>query len=194
MGIYCLETDQWFGFKDRTSIEPALRMLERYQKIPFQHRDVATESEFEFFLMKFLQPGYKNYPVLYLGFHGHGPEDGEDARVELEDGTYVTLKTLEEWINGRCFGGIIHFGSCGVMGAHGNRLKSFLKNTGAIAVCGYREDVDWLEAAAFEVLMLGTLFQRPAFTKTTIKKFDRDLRKLAPGLYERLDFRLVIKA
>ena len=93
MGIYCLETDQWFGIKDKTSIEPALSMLERYQKIPFQHRDVATESEFCYFLAKFLQPSYKNYPVLYLGFHGYGPGDDHDAYLELEDGTEVTLES-----------------------------------------------------------------------------------------------------
>ena len=164
MGIYCLETDQWYGLKDKTSIEPALRMLERCQKVPFQHRDVATESEFVYFLMKFLQPGNNNYPVLYLGFHGYGPENGEDASIELGDGTYVSLEKLEKWIDGRCIGGVIHFGSCGVMSAHGNRLNRFVKNTGAAAVCGYREDVDWLEAAAFEALMLGKLFETSAFS------------------------------
>ena len=87
---------------------------------------------------------------------------------------------------------MIHFGSCAVMSAHGNRWNGFLKNTGATAVCGYREDVDWLEAAAFEVLMLGNLFQQTEFTKKAIIKFDRELHDLAPGLYKRLDFRLVV--
>ena len=192
MGIYCLETDQWFGFKDRTSIEPVLRMLELYQKIDFRHRDVATESEFYYFLQTFLQPGFKNYPILYLGFHGYGPEDDQDACIELSDGTYITLKDLEACIDERYFGGVIHFGSCSVVDADNARLEKFVSNTGAVAVCGYRQDIEWLEAAAFEVLMLGTLFQQSGLTRESMKMFDQELEQLAPGLYKRLGFRLVV--
>ena len=78
------------------------------------------------------------------------------------------------------------------MDSHGNRLNRFVRNTGAVGVCGYREDVDWLESAAFETLALG-LLQGAAFTKSSIKKFNRELKNLAPGLYDRLGFRLIPK-
>ena len=190
-GVFCLETDQWYGQKDRASVEPALQLLERYRDIPYQHRDVATEGEFRFFLDKYFQPGYKTHPILYLGFHGCGPEDGEDAFVQIGDGTQVSLETLEEWIDSRCHGRVIHFGSCGVMDAHGTRLNRFIRNTRALAIMGYREKVDWLESAAFEVLLVGRL-QRAAFMKSSIEKFDRDLKQMAPGLYDRLGFRIVV--
>ena len=191
-GIFCLETDQWYGQKNRASVEPTLHLLERYQRTPFQHRDVATAGEFKFFLDKYFQPGYKNYPILYLGFHGWGSEDDNDAYVEIGDGSRVTLEQLEQWINGRCNGRIVHFGSCGVMGSHGNRLNRFVRKTQALAVCGYREEVDWVQSAAFEMLLLGSL-QDAAFIKTSIKRFDRELKEVAPGLYGGLGFRLVVK-
>ena len=192
-GVFCLETDQWYGQKDRASVEPALRLLERYQRVPYQHRDVATVEEFRFFLDKYFHAGYKTHPILYLGFHGRGPEDGKDAFVEIGDQTQVSLETLEEWIDSRCHGCVIHFGSCGVMDAHGKRLNTFIRNTRALAILGYREHADWLESAAFEVLLLGRL-QSAAFMKSSIEKFDRELKQMAPGLYDRLGFRMVVKA
>lgn len=191
-GVFCLETDQWYGQKNRATVEPALHLLERYQGIDYQHRDVATEEEFKFFLDKYFQPGFKTHPILYLGFHGCGADAGEDAFVEIGDGTPIQLDTLEEWIDSRCQGRVIHFGSCGVLDSHGNRLSRFVRSTRALAIFGYREDVDWLESAAFEILLLGCL-QNAAFMKSSIEKFDRELKKMAPGLYNRLGFRIVVK-
>ncbi len=192
-GVFCLETDQWYGQKDKASVEPALRLIERYSKTPFQHRDVATKEEFKFFLNKYLAPGYDNHPILYLGFHGRCAEDDADACVEIGDGTEVTLQDLEDWIDGRCGGRLIYFGACGVMDTHGNRLNRFVRNTGAVAVAGYRGEPDWLESAALDMLALGHL-QYAAFKKPSINKFNRELKETAPGLYSRLGFRLVLKS
>ena len=193
-GVFCLETDQWYGQKDKASFEPALRLIERYAKTFFEHRDVATIEEFKFFLNKYLAPGYKNYPILYLGFHGWWcAEDDDDAYVEMGDRSRVTLQDLEDWIDGRCNGRLIYFGACRVMAAHKNRLNRFVRNTGAVAVAGYRGEPDWLESAALDMLALGCL-QNAAFTKSSINKFNRELKETAPGLYSRLGFRLVLKS
>ena len=190
--IFCLETDQWYGQKNRSSVEPMLQVVERHQDVSYQHRDVATSGEFEFFLSKYLNPGYQNYPILYLGFHGWKGDDESDSYVTLGDGTNVTLKELENLIAGKCRGRFVYFGACGVMDAHGARLNSFVKNTGAVAVAGYREEVPWLESTAFDMLVLGGL-QARAFTKPSISKFDKDLKNTAPGLYKDLGFRLIVK-
>ncbi len=193
-GIFCLETDQWFRQKDRATVEPALHLLERYGDVPYEHRDVGTESEFVFFLDRYFRRGYKTHPILYLGFHGWKAEGKErDAFVEIGDGTRITLAQLEEWIDGRARGRLIYFGACGVMDSHGNRLNRFVRNTQAVAVCGYREEVDWLESAAFDALALGAL-QESGFTKSSIQKFDREIDATAPGLYRRLGFRTVVKS
>ena len=193
-GIFCLETDQWYGQKNRASVEPALHLLERYEKTPFQHRDVATKAEFEYYLKKYLTKTFDTHPILYLGFHGWGPSKDEDAYVETGDGTHIPLETLEQWIDGGCRGRVIHFGACGVMKAKVDRLNSFVRNTNALAICGYRKEVDWLDSAAFDTLVLGRL-QYAAFTnKSSIQKFDRELKNAASGLYDKLGFELVAKA
>ena len=191
-GVFCLETDQWFQQKDISSIEPALELVERCLGTRYEHRDVATEAEFQFFLDRYFRKGYDNFPILYLGFHGWCAEGGDDAFLEIGDGTQVPLERIEEWIDGRCGGRLVYFGACGVMATHGNRLNRFVRNTGAVAIAGYREEVDWLESAAFDTLALGRL-QDAAFTKGSIGKFDRELAATAGGLYERLGFRLVLK-
>ena len=62
-----------------------------------------------------------------------------------------------------------------------------------MAVAGYRGEVDWLESTALDMLALGRL-QDAAFTKSSINKFERELKETASGLYRRLGFRLVAKA
>ena len=50
-----------------------------------------------------------------------------------------------------------------------------------------------LEAAAFEALALGQL-QSAALTKPSIQEVHRELKRMAPGLCGRLEFRLVVKS
>ena len=179
-GVFCLETDQWFGQKDRATIEPALELLERFAGVRHERRDVATQEEFRFYLAKYFAPGYKTHPVLYLGFHGWRAGTDGDAYVKLGDGTEVTLERLEEWIDGQCRGRLIYFGACGVMDPHGKRLSRFVRRTGAVGVCGYREEIDWLESTVFDTLAIKQL-QKAAFTKSSLRKFDRELKETAPG-------------
>ncbi len=192
-GVFCLETDQWYRQKDRSSIEPALELVERCSGTRYEHRDVATEAEFEFFLDRYFRRGYKNFPILYLGFHGWCAEDGNDAFLQIGDRTKVPLERIEQWIDGRCQGRLVYFGACGVMKTNGNRLNRFVRNTRAVAIAGYREEVDWLESAALDTLALGRL-QDAAFTKSSIGKYSRELAETASGLCKRLGFRVVLKA
>ena len=142
-GIFCLEACAWFGgLKDRTSIEPVLRALETYYKAPVLHHDVGTRAEFEFYLKKWKQPQFANYPILYLGFHGTPRSievgEGEDKAIELTD--------LAERLETSCNGRIVHFGACRTLAAPDEALDAFLDRTGAVAVCGFRATVDWIES------------------------------------------------
>ena len=76
-----------------------------------------------------------------------------------------TTKSSER-LDGGCRGRVVHLGSCGTVDVHGRELKKFLGRTGALAVCGFREDVDWLESAAFDMLVLGRL-QGASFLRTS---------------------------
>ena len=73
---------------------------------------------------------------------------------------------------------------------HGRELKKFLSRTGALAVCGFRQEVDWLESAAFDMLVLGRLQGASFLRASSMRKFDQELKQSAPGLYKRLGFRM----
>ncbi len=69
------------------------------------------------------------------------------------------------------------------------RLKSFLRATGAIAMCGYSDDVDWMKSAAFELLAIQAM-QASNFTVSGANKIQEQPKQLARGMG--LEFRMVI--
>ena len=197
-GVFCLEADQWYGQKDRSSVEPMLRMLEGVKglKIPYEHRTIATIEELGHCLNRYLQPVYKTHPLLYLAFHGGGAEGDLKSGIELSAGDWVELPKLAELMKDRCTNRIIHFGSCSVMSTNKRHLNTFLRETRALAVCGYREDVDWILAAAFELILLATIQSysfRQRDSAPRFRRFDDSLKAAAPGLYRDLGFRLVTR-
>ena len=185
-GVFCLE-GPWWGVKDRTSVEPVLRLLETLKDInvPYLRFDVSTREEFDFYLNRWSKPSFeKTHPILYLAFHG-------DSGVITVGETSVTLDELAERLEGRCKGRVIHFGSCGTFATPRRDLKKFLDRTQALAVCGYKEDVNWLESAAFDLLVLGGLQDASFLQVSSVGKFARDLKETAPGLYRNLGFRML---
>ena len=77
---------------------------------------------------------------------------------------------------------------------HGRELKKFLARTEALAVCGYKDEVGWLESAAFDMLVLGRLQDASFLQVSSLQKFDRELKSTASGLYRTLGFRMWIRA
>lgn len=150
-GVLCLE-GEWYGAEDRTSVQPMLDMLERSGHITAMYRDVATREELRFYVDRWTHKDWGNYPLLYLAFHG--------APGEFFVGkTPITLEDLAADLEGKCVGRIIHFGSCATLGVATEQLETFRRQTGAHAVSGYSGWVDWLEASAFEILLLNELIK-----------------------------------
>ena len=193
-GVFVLETDHWHGQKDRSSVEPMLRLLERLKgyQVPYQYRTVSTRGELEYALDQYCRPSYKTHPVLYLAFHGHPAADGEPSGIGLADGP-VDLGELGAMMEGGCASRVIYFGSCSTLDTHGNRLNSFLTQTKAIAVGGYKEEIDWLESTAFDMLFLGAIQWHSLRRRDSVRRFDEELKSTAPGLYRALGFRLVVR-
>lgn len=185
-GIFCLEGD-WWGVRDKTSIEPLLRLLETMgdYKVPYFHHDVATHDELDFYLNKWRGKSFASHPILYLAFHG---EPGGIAVGEGRNNT-LALDDLAQRLEGACKRRVIHFGSCSTLDVHGNELNSFLRRTGACAVLGYRAEVYWPKSAALDLLVLAYL-QEVSFEKRGMGKFWRLLRENAPDLQKTLEFRM----
>ena len=84
---------------------------------------------------------------------------------------------------------MIIFGSCKTVSVGKTRLKAFMKRTGAIAVCGYETDVDWIRSTAFELLLLNTL-QQNEFSGKGISAIVRKTKAEARRFKE-LGFRII---
>lgn len=191
-GIFCLEGDWWGQLDKPSSIRPALELLNAWEpyRIPFVHRDVATRAEFESYVRKWCQKGSSRYPILNLAFHG------TPGHLYLGDGRIrenrVCLDELAELLAGRCTRRIIHFGSCGTVQVNGHALNRFLRTSGALAVCGYREDVEWLQSSAFELLVFGAM-QRNSLTRSGAAAMKRRIEHESGRLAKTLGFRMVVR-
>ena len=183
-GIMCLEGDYEESLEDRSSMLPILDLLERVSRdgITYIHRDVGTRAELDYYLRKWIERN--DYYTLYLSFHGTA--DGIQMS-EHDDGT-ATLEHLADILADAINDCVVHFGSCSVLAAEDQRLQHFLARTGARAVMGYAKDVDWLDSAALDMVVLATLGR--------YKQLGTGLRQLeeAPryaSLRKELGFRIV---
>jgi len=185
-GIFCLEGD-WWGVRDRTTVEPVFRLLEAHgdYRVPYIHRDIGTREEFEHYLSKWTLARLKDFPILYLGFHG------DRGLIRVGEGE-VQLEQLADLLQGKCSGRVIHFGSCSTLDVHGAKLNRFLRRTKALAICGYRSEPDWLQSSALDILLLGEM-QYVAMTKVGMNRVRVMVRKQAPGLARKLGLRMVVR-
>ena len=178
-GILCLEGEWSTRLTDTSTVHPILELLAHQQQIKFIHKDVGTPDELEHYLNKWLQKQYDEFNVGYLAFHG-------EPGAILLGRRRVDLDTISGIINKRGGGRILHFGSCSTLDIAPRHIRGFLTETRVKAVCGYREDVDWLESAAFEVLLVEAL--------TYYRRVDaayNHLRKNYLNLCRRLQFKMV---
>ncbi|MBL9153757.1 MAG: hypothetical protein JNK37_14785 [Verrucomicrobiales bacterium] len=190
-GVYCLEIGEWFGpMRHNHSVEPALELLARSPgKVPYLHRDIATESEFRFYLSKWTQSQQKGYPLLYLAFHGS--PGAIELRKENGRGLSFPIEELFSAVEGGCDRKIIHFGACSTIKIHSRIASRYLRQSGALAITGFSEAVDWTEAACFEMLFFNAL-QRCHMTPKGMIKLREELKDLAGGLMKHLGFTMRI--
>jgi hypothetical protein len=185
-GIFCLE-GTWADHRelaDRTSVVHQLRMFEDARACgKVIHRDVATRGEFDYYVREWpLKETYRReYPLAYLAFHG--------ARGALWIGPESEPMTLEELKTtigpGRAHNRILYFGSCSTMAANEDELQGFCKETGAKAIVGFTNNINWLESAAFDCLLVPKLLamknMRSVYTK---------LQREHPKFVQRLGLRM----
>lgn len=71
--IFCLETE-WdqtmHDLKKKSTVLPLLDFLENTINIEYTFRQVATESDFNYYIDHLQQPSYSAYDLIYLCFHG----------------------------------------------------------------------------------------------------------------------------
>ena len=181
-GIFCIEGLWDPDLRSPSSVEPLLDLLYLNALIDYIHVDCATVPEFEFYTAKWLQKRYNRYPILYIGMHGS--EDGL-----LIGRTAYSLEDLGKLMEGKCANRFIMFSSCSTMRMDKRVLKRFLDRTGALAVCGYRVDVNWLWSTAFELLLLSEI-QKNEFSGRGAEAINRAATRIARS-FKDLDFSIV---
>jgi hypothetical protein len=192
-GIFCIEdADWWNDLKRPSSAEPGLTLLHRLPPdyTPYIHRDVSTRDEFDYCVKKWLQAGYAKFPILYLAFHGSEGtiRFGNFKMAENK----VGLDELENMLSNKCHRRIVYFSTCDTLDVHGNRLNSFVRNTGALAVCGYSKYVDWLESHVFDLLFFREA-QSNSLTVPGMRAIKRRIHDESGSFYKKLGFRMSIK-
>jgi len=187
-GIFCLEGLWERKMSDKSSVMPILEVLERRDKINYIHQNCATIEEFEFFLKKWKTKEVSDkYPILYFAYHGN--EDG--LIINLTPRIVYPLKKLGEFLEDSCHRKVLFFASCETMGAHGLKIRNFLRKIDAIAVIGFRVTVDWIPATAFELLVLNELQQR-SFSKRGMRSISNKINEEYGKLKTSLGFRFEI--
>ena len=154
-GVFCIET-VWYETQDHTSMRPLLELLrDGYLQVPFVHRTAMTKDEFTFHVVEWLTLDPRRFPILYLGYHG------EHGAIQLGGGGFMDENELEFHevaerlvVAGRCANRVVHFASCSTLDIDQGATELFLDQTGASAVSGYAEPVDWVEAATFDMLYI----------------------------------------
>ena len=191
-GIFCMETDWWNDFNRSSTVKPILKLLAQGVGVgvPFVHRDVGTRAEFEDYCRRWRQRAGARNPILYLAFHGDrgcifvGDGRRSDCRVSLDE--------LGGLLGTNLSGRMVHFGSCETLYTDRRNIQRFLKDTGAVAACGYKEAVDWLYSSVFEVLLFETLLRHP-LTPAGARRAKKEIESEHRSMTRTLQFRMEVR-
>ena len=171
-GIFCMET-VWYDSKDQTSIRPILEMLrDSFLEVPFIYRIAVTRDAFKKHLKEWLNTNAREFPILYLGYHGKRNCLYLDEDYSIN--SKVDLQSVAEWLGKGCNNRLVHFASCSTLDITPDQLKGLVKNIGASAISGYKKEIKWMESAAFELNYLQRLQfdHNRGLTKAVMKKVD----------------------
>jgi hypothetical protein len=146
--IFCLEGDWHENLKQKSSILPALELLELNANVESIYKTCATKTEFYTRIEQLLsnKTKYSKYQIIYLAFHGF------NGGIQISEDEEVTLAELAIEFEGKLEGKIIHFGSCSTLKIHEEDIYNFLEKTNALAISGYQKDVDFISSTVVDVL------------------------------------------
>ena len=119
--------------KKKSTVLPLLDFLENAINIEYTFRQVATESDFNYYINHLQQPSYNAYDLIYLCFHG------QKKCICFADKTDLVLMAFAEKEEnlGIFEGRNVHFGSCSTLKMREEDIKMFKQLTKARMITGY---------------------------------------------------------
>jgi hypothetical protein len=182
--VFCIEGNWEEKLSRYATVKPVLELLQINAGVKFIYRDCSTKAEMLYLIEKWQQKAYADYRILYLAFHGRPGELVIDKRIT------VTLDELGKIINLKKHQRLVYFGACSVLKGDARVIKSFLKNSGTRAACGYETDVDWMKSAALDLIAINEM-QKYSMTHRGLEAAERSIRNSTRALSGRLGFRMV---
>jgi len=155
-----------------------LELLRTFSSVKYIYHKCDTKEEFYKCLQQFTKGTYKNYTVLYLAFHGR------TNRIIVEN-QYIALKEIATALESKLANKIVHFGSCSTLRTSEKNIQDFISTTNCQFISGYRKDVDYIDACAFELLYFNLLQKF-----TSVGKLHRGLYCADNNLNHKLKFEL----
>jgi len=185
-GIYCIEGLWDDNIRDKSTILPILDLLDKRGYCDYIYHDSATIAELEFYLKKWkVKTINKKFPILYLAFHG------DKGSILINNKEEYSLEQLALFLKDKCVGKVIYFGSCSTLRMDKRLIKSFLDKTGAIAVIGYKKDIDWIQSTACDLFVFEAL-QQERLDNRGIKKIYDNIKSDYGNLHKILNLRIVL--
>jgi len=150
--IFCLETE-WdqsvHDLKTKSAVQPLLEFVENKYNLNVQYsfRQVATKSDFQYYIEHLIEPSYDSFDFVYLCFHGtesdiHFANNEEMSLLDFSNQYPLIFENRN-----------IHFGCCYTLKNEDDILK-FKKETKAQMVTGYTKSVSFMESFIFELWLL----------------------------------------
>ncbi len=177
--VFCLEGDWNSNLLKQNSVIGALDFLKINRKIDYIHRHCGTRENLAFYLKQWQLKRYSNYSICYLAFHGKP----QQIMINKEP---VTLDELAEMMGNQCHNKIIHLGSCQTLNTDKRHIKRFLRKTNALCVCGFEEEIKFVEGSAFDILLID-LFQE----FLDVSRVEAHIQKYYKTFAEKLQFKLI---
>ena len=177
--VFCLEGDWQKDMRDNSSIRAALMFLKENLSIKYIYKQCGTRENLEYYLTLWQQKKYADYSICYFAFHGVP----ESIQVGKE---FVTLAELADMLQGSCQDKIIHFGSCKTLNTEPAVIKRFLEHTGALCVCGFETEINFVESSAFDMVLIEQFQQYK-----DMAMLDKNLRKNYRSFVKRLQVKMM---
>ncbi len=172
--IFCLETE-WeqtiHDMKKDSSARPLLQYLRASDGTEYVFRQVATKSEFEYYLEHLSRLSYRRFDVVYLCFHG------KEGEISFANGESVSLLEIADNFPGIFNDRKVHFGSCDTLKVDSNMLSQFKDKTQAKLVTGYAKSVPFHDSFLFELWLLHLLTNHKSLGSIKLQlKVDKEMK------------------